>query len=293
MLVGAMPYISLTGLVLFAFSSLACSSKRVSAAVSRSSIAWYVVFGMYLFALFCCVAVYWNQSEAVITIAVLAALSALSFASMLFMTRRHLDSERERRLYETKQYRSMLKQLISERVSAECSLKQYAAELSGDNADREGLMHKLDSMSGSSVAEILVAHKRELSRKLGIEYAVEQNGRIIALESVEIVMLLGNLLDNAIEAARTSGRKNPYVRGSINCHAGLLSIDLSNSKSETVTMRRRDYIVGKPKKGIGTNQIASVIEAYDGKFTLRDAGDELRIGIRLHLPKSEEKEAKS
>ena len=291
MLVGAMPYVGLAGLILFAFSALACSSKRASAAFSKFSIAWYVVFGLYLCALVCCAAVYWNRSEAVISIAVLAALGVLSFASMLFMSRRHLDSERERKLYETEQYRSILKQLISERVSAECSLKQYAAELSGDNADREGLMHRLDSMSGSSVAEILVAHKRELSRRLDIKFEVEQNGRITALESVEIVMLLGNLLDNAIEAARTSGRKNPFVRGEINCHAGLLSIDLSNSKSGTVTMRRRDYIVGKPKKGIGTNQIASVIEAYDGRFNLRDAGDELRISIRLHLPEIKKSEA--
>ncbi len=291
MLVGVMSYVSLAGLVLFALSALACSSKKISTASSKYGVLWYVVFGLYLCALICCFVAYCNQTEAVVTIVILAVLSALSFASLLFMTRRHLDSERERRGYEAEQYRSMLKQLIGERVSAETSLKQYAEELSGDNADREALMHKLDSMSGSSVAEILVAHKRELSRKLGIEFEVEQNGRITALESVEIVMLLGNLLDNAIEAARTSGKKKPYVRGSINCRAGLLDIDLSNSKSDTVTMRRRDYIVGRPKKGIGTNQIASVIEAYDGKFTLRDAGDELRISIRLHLSEREETEA--
>ena len=292
MLFGAMLYVSLAGLILFVISTLVCSSKRISSAISKHGTVWFIVFGLYLCVLMCCLGIYHNVFQAVIVIVVLAVLCMLSFTAMLFMARRHLDLERERKLYETEQYRSMLKQLISERVSAECSLKQYAAELSGDNANKDELLHRLDSMSGSSVAEILVAHKRELSRKLGIEFDIEQNGRITALESVEIVMLLGNLLDNAIEAARTSGQKKPYVSGSISCIAGLLSIDLSNSKSETVTMHRRDYVVGKPKKGIGTNQIASIIAAYDGKFTLRDAGDELRISIRLHLPESEETEVK-
>ncbi len=292
MLCGAMPYVIIIGLVLFVVSVFACSSKRISAVVSKFSIACYVVFGVYLCALMCCFVLYYDKPEAVIAIAVLAVLSVLSFVAMLFMARRHLDSERESKLYETEQYRSMLRQLISERVNVESSLRQYAAELSSNTENKEELLRVFDSVSGNSVAEILVAYKRELSQKLGIEFDVEQNGHITVLESVEIVMLLGNLFDNAIEAARTSGEKKPFVKGSISCGAGLLNIELSNSKSETVTMHRRDYIVGKQKKGIGTNQIASVIKAYDGKFSLRDAGNTLRINIRLHLPESKETEAK-
>lgn len=281
--VGVMPVVLSVGFALILLCAVSASSA-FSLRARWLSTAEYIALGVYLCALFCCIVVYREHRDAVIAASVMAGLCALTLLLSLLSVRRRLRAEQERKRAELERCRDVLRQLIGERVSMECSLQEYAARLidGGTPAQERELLGMLDLPGGASPVGMIVAIKRRLARQRGIAFDVALSGRIPDDDPVETVSLIGNLLDNAIEAAGASGAAEPFVRGSISFAAGVLGIELSNSKSQAVTMHRNDYRLGKPKKGIGTNQIASAVAAHNGTVRVRDSGDELRLDIRLH-----------
>lgn len=83
-----------------------------------------------------------------------------------------------------------------------------------------------------------------------------------ALTSVEIVSLLGNLIDNAVNACKEVDTEKRTVSITFRRKASMLSINITNS---TVGKVQEKALSG----GLGLPRIRNIVEKYDGLFRLR------------------------
>lgn len=100
--------------------------------------------------------------------------------------------------------------------------------------------------------------------------------------SFDINVILGNLLENAIEAACKTPDK--ILKGSIIFHKGVLKIKLENSYNKNLKRGRDGYVTTKENKrehGIGLKSVQSIVEKYNGAMEISE-GELFGITIVLY-----------
>lgn len=145
-----------------------------------------------------------------------------------------------------------------------------------------------NTFTGNETVDALLFTKKKRCSELGIHFTLEiqaiPDGE---LSELLITSLLGNLLDNAIEAAAASGHKAPrisvrsYIRKSVwivktentkDIQARPLEVQMKTSKKE-----KKDHGIGLPILRQITNQ-------YDGSLTFRDLEGSFEVQAMLVLP---------
>lgn len=125
--------------------------------------------------------------------------------------------------------------------------------------------------TGCGIVDIVVNSKMNYAKENNIIFTVniliDQN---IPLSDYDMCIILGNLIDNAIEAAQKSEKpvvhiqmnfvKNKFVIKIINSYSGDV-LKLSSSKSESNL------------HGIGLKSVEQTVERYNGSFTLQQDED--------------------
>lgn len=108
--------------------------------------------------------------------------------------------------------------------------------------------------------------------------------------SFDINILLGNLLENAIEAAKQTGRK--YLGVQITLNREVLKIEVENSfRSENLVWeeqggRNRSLLTTKRVKeqhGIGLKNVRKIVESYNGVMEVETEGDVFCVKLILYM----------
>jgi len=126
--------------------------------------------------------------------------------------------------------------------------------------------------TGNTTADTIINAKYATALSLGIPFTV--NAAIpeqIALSDIHLASILGNLLDNAIEAQ--TDETEPFIHIQISVINSLFMIKITNRCSHSIntdTTSKKD----KDMHGIGLKRVKSILQAYDGEFTL-EAHDDL------------------
>lgn len=134
--------------------------------------------------------------------------------------------------------------------------------------------------TGNAVVDTIVNTKQSLAEQKGINLVV--NAFIpeeSTISDIDMATLLGNLLDNALEAE--IGEENPYV-----------TIDMKQKKSFFVIKVKNKFTrefkgVDETSKndeefhGIGMHSVREIVDRYDGELSIRCAGDEVIIEILM------------
>ncbi len=111
----------------------------------------------------------------------------------------------------------------------------------------------------------------------------------IPLEYIDLSIILGNVLDNAIEASSKSKAEAPFVEFIMMVKSDHLIIKESNSKSPTITVdtklssARFTTKEDKGSHGYGLRNIQRVVEQYNGILQLEDNGDVFKVYIALPM----------
>lgn len=108
--------------------------------------------------------------------------------------------------------------------------------------------------------------------------------------SFDINVLLGNLLENAIDAARQTDRK--YLCIHMALKKGILKITTENSfnASDVVQEKRGGepvFLTTKPSKeghGIGLKNVRQIVEKYNGAIEILPRDGLFRVSLILYLP---------
>lgn len=124
------------------------------------------------------------------------------------------------------------------------------------------------------IVNAAVSSKEAIAKEKGIDFEVSINlPEKIDIDSMDIVSVLTNLLDNAIEECEriTEGAKN--ITLSCVCQKGTVAICCENSCNDSEKSKK--LVTQKSNKllhGLGTNIIKKIAEKYDGSYSA-DAKD--------------------
>lgn len=144
---------------------------------------------------------------------------------------------------------------------------------------------------GSTAQEALIADKKGKCEQLGIRF--EDEIRALpdpaVMQEIDMISLMGNLLDNAIEACQASGQEKPYLRFSSMIRKKVWMVEVSNSKSSGLSPKKEGMNTTKEdtlNHGLGIGIISSIVSSYNGSLSMEDHGDYFETNAQLFLQKS-------
>ncbi|MDE7300510.1 MAG: GHKL domain-containing protein [Lachnospiraceae bacterium] len=122
--------------------------------------------------------------------------------------------------------------------------------------------------TGDSFLDVIINYYFYLAEKENIEFAV--SGRLtekMPLEMVDLTSLMGNVLQNAVEAAAKAAV--PKIRIELVEHKKEIFIVVSNSVIEKINTKGSFFMTSKKDKenhGFGLKNIAAAVEKYHGEY---------------------------
>lgn len=109
--------------------------------------------------------------------------------------------------------------------------------------------------------------------QVSLELAVPEK---LNVEAFDMTSLLGNLLDNAIEATQQLEEKR-WIHVKIQYHAGVLQIRIANSFDGVVNKKNGTFLTRKEncdEHGIGIRNIYAVVQRYQGTIEMQEIKQE-------------------
>ncbi|MGN0794951.1 MAG: sensor histidine kinase [Aristaeellaceae bacterium] len=155
--------------------------------------------------------------------------------------------------------------------------------------------HLNDFDCGNYTLNVIINHAMGIARLNGVtiqpEVLVPSE---LPFPEEEMCSLLTNLLDNAIEAASSSGAEKPTVFLRIRPHQDYLFIKLINSVNDRFTPQRRLSLRttkdDRELHGYGTRIIKRIVENHNGsiKYSMDEESRSFVTDVMLELPKEDE-----
>lgn len=142
----------------------------------------------------------------------------------------------------------------------------YMRELLGEVSDLQKGIH---GWTGNLLVDSLLDGKQAQAQKAGIDFQVNVSVINTFLDDKDISVLLGNLLDNAVEAAECASEK--YVSVEIFPKGTMLLIRLKNSFGRPPVEKAGKFISTKQDKrshGWGLESVRAIVAKYKGELII-------------------------
>ncbi len=163
-----------------------------------------------------------------------------------------------------------------------------------DEMEKEVRIYEAQNRTGNHVVDTILTEKSLLCRKKDIQLTAVVDGTAVDFLPVpEICSLLGNALDNALEAAGEVQRKEErLIRFSVSRQRDFLQIQVENRFEGT--RRMKDGLPQTTKSdskqhGFGVLSMKKIVEKYDG--SLRVSTKDGWFLLHILMPVPEEKKA--
>ena len=149
--------------------------------------------------------------------------------------------------------------------------KAYMEELGFSNMAGEK-----QEWTGIRVLDFLLSCKKEEAERQGISMEIQTEPLRLALQEQDMTVLMGNALDNALEACERMSGKNRWIRLSFQQQGDMTFIKIENSCEQEPAREGKRFLTGKTDKehhGLGLNSMRNIIEKYGGNmYTAYEAG---------------------
>ena len=124
--------------------------------------------------------------------------------------------------------------------------------------------------------------KRAKSELVNVEAQVQLPGAVG--HSFDINVILGNLLENAIEAAAKTEEK--FLEVKVRMKQGILRIEVENSFDGELRQSKQGLLSTKDESshhGIGLKNVRKMVEKYDGSMEVHAEENRFRVSLLLYL----------
>ena len=123
--------------------------------------------------------------------------------------------------------------------------------------------------------------KNDKCEKQNIAFTCMVLGQVGLIDDIDMCILDGNVIDNAIEAAAKCS--DPYVNVEITSRGGIF-MDVENPVKETFLNRKNPFLTTKLDKnnhGIGTKSIRDIVAKYNGEIRYEEKEGKVTCHIFL------------
>ena len=171
----------------------------------------------------------------------------------------------------------------------------YIAEKIHDNESQKALakIHEyimdLDNtelvrFSKNKAIDAIIAYYSQLGRQSGLNMLINiTDFDNDSIDSSDLAVLLGNLLDNAVTAA-IAQPKDPFVKLDMAVSGNMLAITLDNSYYGELKPEGNEYLSTKKNHtAIGLKSIIEIAHKYDGDAVFTHDGKSFHASVLLHL----------
>ena len=194
-----------------------------------------------------------------------------------------------------------LKRYMAETRTARHDLRQHLNLIQAylDRGDEEALQTYITaygktlprdtekSYCKNCAADVLIRYYADEAKKCGTDFLFQTNmAETLPMEEPEFCALLGNLLENAVEACRAlQDDVAPFIRLHILQEPGLLSITADNT-CLAAPAEQNGFLVSTRHEGlgIGTQSIRTIAEAHHGLAQFEWMENEFRASVLLKFP---------
>lgn len=155
-----------------------------------------------------------------------------------------------------------------------------AAEVNQMMAETQELFESLTTVVdvGNSVVSTILNEYREITEDADIPFnfdiSVPQNLRISV---VDLYILLGNTLDNAIEACQSLPIEERYIRMQMRIYHNILFYQIENPYAEEYPQRSR-----RKNHGYGLQNVQKCVEKHDGHMSISQHENKFVLSMRLN-----------
>lgn len=139
--------------------------------------------------------------------------------------------------------------------------RAYLDRLEQDLDDIDLLFH-----TGNINADAILNSKISLAVKRGIQVDYKATvPKELAVSDIDLCVVIGNLIDNAVEACEKVDPEHQFIRLYIGILRRQLYISVSNATGEAVRKLDEEYITTKRgNHGHGLKRINNIVNKYDG-----------------------------
>ena len=163
--------------------------------------------------------------------------------------------------HDMKQYCTVLDSLISKGETA--NAQEFISQTFDEISQTEFLINV-----GNVFVNSILNAKLNIAKSKDIEVICSVDKKIGGVNDIDLCSLLGNLLDNAIEAAEQCQTDLRFIELNITCSTDTLNITISNSINMPVLCYNPKLLTTKKdsEHGFGTKTIRAIAEKYNGSI---------------------------
>lgn len=142
------------------------------------------------------------------------------------------------------------------------------------------------SNTGNISVDTIINYKASVAKKHGITIGLDAFVPYDAVfEDTDLYSLLGNLLDNAIEAAKDVPKEERHIKLRIRAANTNLFVSLENPYSGELCKKNGHYLTTKPDKaehGLGLRMVRDIVERHHGSMEISDAAGRFRVVLFVY-----------
>ena len=146
------------------------------------------------------------------------------------------------------------------------------------------------SKTGNIELDSILNLKLSQAKQKGIQISCESDIPCdLQLNASDLMVILGNLLDNSITAAEKV-KENPFIKVGVSYSKGMLFISIENAYFGKIIEINGHLLTTKNNKehhGYGLSNVRKVLEAYHGIMEFEHTKNIFRVDAALYCKPSE------
>ena len=155
-----------------------------------------------------------------------------------------------------------------------------AAEVNKMMAETQELFESLTTVVdvGNSVVSVILNEYREITEDAEISFDFDVSvPKNLGISAVDLYVLLGNTLDNAIEACQSLPAEDRYIRIQMRTYHSILFYQIENPYAKEYPQRSR----GK-NHGYGLQNVRKCVEKHDGHMSISQNENKFVLSMRIN-----------
>lgn len=139
---------------------------------------------------------------------------------------------------------------------------------------------------GNDFVNAILNAKLSEAKRNGITVLCSADKNAAGIDEVDLCNLLGNLLDNAIEACEKCGDRQRVIEIKLRTHENKYLLEVENTAEENALESNKQLSTTKhdtSRHGYGVKSIKSIAEKYNGMVNFSEVGDRFRSTVVLSI----------